>query len=656
VAGSPYTISAVLSPAGVLGNYTITYNTANFTITPKAASVTPDAKTKIYGDADPTLTGTLSGFLAGDSVTAAYSRISGETVAGSPYTISAVLSPAGVLGNYTITYNTANFTITPKAASVTPDAKTKVYGDADPTLTGTLSGFLAGDSVTAAYSRISGETVAGSPYTISAVLSPAGVLGNYTITYNTANFTITPLTITVTADAKTKVYGDADPTLTGTLSGFLAGDSVTAAYSRISGETVAGSPYTISAVLSPAGVLGNYTITYNTANFTITPLTITVTADAKTKVYGAADPALTYTLSPALVGSDTFTGALSRAAGENIGPYAISQDTLALSSNYTLNYVGANLTITPKALTVTANNRTKIYGATVTFAGTEFAAGGLVNGDTVTGVTLTSAGAAAGATVAGSPYAIMASAAAGTGLGNYTISYVDGALTLSPKALTVTANNRTKIYGATVTFAGTEFAAGGLVNGDTVTSVTLTSAGAAAGAAVASPPYFIVPSAATGTGLGNYTISYVSGSLTVSKASIGLSMSSSLSTVVHGREVTFTASVTGTGATGTVTFKDGETILGSSTLSNGTATYATSTLSAGTHSITAVYGGDGNFAGNTSSDVPLTVKTPSGVNWALIGAIIAAVVLFGLFFFLLFMRRKKKPNQPQVPTPTPSRT
>jgi len=120
--------------------------------------------------------------------------------------------------------------------------------------------------------------------------------------------------------------------------------------------------------------------------------------------------------------------------------------------------------------------------------------------------------------------------------------------------------------------------------------------------------------------------------------------------------VTFTATVTGTGATGTVTFKDGETVLGSSTLTNGTATYATSTLSAGTHSITAVYGGDPNFAGNTSSPVPLTVKTPSGVNWGLIAGIIAAVVLIGLLLFLLFRRRKKKPNQPQVPTPTPSRT
>ena len=95
-----------------------------------------------------------------------------------------------MLGNYDITYNTANFTITRKAASVTPDATTKVFGAADPALTGTLSGFLAGDGVTATYTRTAGETIAGSPYTISATLAPVGVLGNYTITYNTANFTI----------------------------------------------------------------------------------------------------------------------------------------------------------------------------------------------------------------------------------------------------------------------------------------------------------------------------------------------------------------------------------------------------------------------------------------------------------------------------------
>src|SRR5439155_1068961 len=105
-----------------------------------------------------------------DGVTATYSRTTGETVAGS-YTISATLAPAAVLGNYNITYNTAGFVINKRAASVTPAAASKTYGAADPALTGSLVGFVAGDNVTATYSRTAGETVGASPYTISATLS-----------------------------------------------------------------------------------------------------------------------------------------------------------------------------------------------------------------------------------------------------------------------------------------------------------------------------------------------------------------------------------------------------------------------------------------------------------------------------------------------------
>src|SRR5208283_2985564 len=133
----------------------------------------------------------------------------------------------------------------------------------------------------------------------------------------------------------------------------------------------------------------------------------------------------------------------------------------------------------------------KVYGQTITFAGTEFTSSNLLNGDAVGSVTLTSAGAAATAGVAGSPYAINATNASGSGLGNYTISYQPGVLMVNPAALTVTAGNTNKVYGQTITFAGTEFTSSNLLNGDAVGSVTLTSAGAAATAGVAGSPYAI---------------------------------------------------------------------------------------------------------------------------------------------------------------------
>ncbi len=236
-----------------------------------------------------------------------------------------------------------------KAASVTPNSASKTYGGSEPTLTGTLTGFIEADGVEATYSRTIGETVLGSPYTISAELvATTGDLNNYAITYNTAEFTINPKAASVTVNAASKIYGEDDPTFGGTLDGFLVADNVSATYARESGETVAGSPYEISATLVAAeGVLSNYTVTNTPADFTINLRPITVTADDKSKVVGANDPALTYTVtSGSLADGDAFTGELERDEGETIGTYPIRQGTLALNANYDLTFTNGTFTIT----------------------------------------------------------------------------------------------------------------------------------------------------------------------------------------------------------------------------------------------------------------------------------------------------------------------
>src|SRR5262249_1872589 len=77
-----------------------------------------------------------------------------------------------------------------------------------------------------------------------------------------------------------------------------------------------------------------------------------------------------------------------------------------------------------------AKDAAKLFGTTLSFAGTEFTSSGLKGSDKATGVTLTSDGAAANAAVGS--YAIVASNATGTGLSNYNITYVNGTLTVSP--------------------------------------------------------------------------------------------------------------------------------------------------------------------------------------------------------------------------------
>ena len=95
---------------------------------------------------------------------------------------------------------------------------------------------------------------------------------------------------------------------------------------------------------------------------TVNKVAITVTADAKSKKIGSADPELTYTYTGNLVGNDAFTGKLSRKAGEKVGKYDILQGTLALSANYMITYNKAVFEIfdkTPQNITVS-----KITGKT----------------------------------------------------------------------------------------------------------------------------------------------------------------------------------------------------------------------------------------------------------------------------------------------------
>lgn len=242
-------------------NHEPSLGSTDISITGKPASVTPDAASKTYGETDPAFSGTLTGFLPAEGISAIYSRTGGNTVSGSPYTISATLSPAEKLGNYNITYNTANFTINPKAASVTPNPASKVYGTGDPAFTGTLAGFLGADNVTAVYARTTGETVPGSPYTISATLSPAGVLGNYSITYNTAAFTITKATATVTLGNLSHVYDGTPKSASATTT--PPGLTVTFTYNGDSTAPTAVGSYTVVGTINNANYEGSNSGTMN---------------------------------------------------------------------------------------------------------------------------------------------------------------------------------------------------------------------------------------------------------------------------------------------------------------------------------------------------------------------------------------------------------
>lgn len=251
---------------------------------------------------------------------------------------------------------------------------------------------------------------------------------------------------------------------------------------------------------------------------------VNVNGDHLKKVYGSDDPTLSYSYSGLLAG-DSITGAVTRDAGQDVGDYAITRGTLnAVSSQgldkYVINYVNGNLEITKADLIIKANDQTKTYGDNLTFDNaTDFTFAGLMGWDSINTVNLSSAGAAGTANV--NSYKINIGGAAGVGLKNYKITYVKGNLDVNPANLTITALDQSKTFTNQFVFTGNEFSYTGLVNGDTIDSVILSSAGSAAAAPVGS--YAITVGGASGARLGNYTINYVDGTMTVNMLPAGIS-------------------------------------------------------------------------------------------------------------------------------------
>jgi hypothetical protein len=417
--------------------------------------------------------------------------------------------------------------------------------------------------------------------------------------------TVSQKAATVTANDSSKVYGSTDPVLTGSTSGFVAADGVTVSFSRAAGETVAGGPYIISATLSPGGVLGNYTITYQTANFTITARPITVTADAQTKVYGATDPALTYEItSGTLVSGDRLSGALTRAAGEDVGAYPIEQGTLSVGMNYALRFIGNTLTITPATPAIDWP-----IPADITY-GTALGSTQLDAATSVAG-TFTYTPAAGTVLKAGAGQMLSVSFTPTDRTDHAPVTATARiSVTRATPALTVSAPGGT--YDGTPFPATVAIASGisGLNNTpaasleDTTPILTYYEGAGTSGTCLGSTPptsagtYAVV---ARFPGSTDYAPTQSAPVVfTIDRGVAALAVAVSPSSAVYGQSITFVATVAGASVpSGTVTFFDVATPLATVPLDgSGKVTLTTTGLAIGSHAITATYSGDSDFFGS----------------------------------------------------------
>ena len=250
------------------------------------------------------------------------------------------------------------------------------------------------------------------------------------------------------------------------------------------------------------------------------------------------------------------------------------------------------------ALTITAANTNKLYGAAVPALAATY--GGFVNGDSA--ASLTTAPTLATTATAAARSAAIRSPRAGPRAPTTPSLTSSGALSVNAAALTITAANTNKLYGAAVPALAATY--GGFVNGDSAAS--LTTAPTLATTATAASPVGSYPITASGAAGSNYTIAYTGGTLTIQTAAAVALVTSSSNPSLPGAKVTFTTALSAvapsTGVpTGTVQFLINGVAVGSpAPLSAGNASYATTALGHGTHSVWAQYAGDGNFTGATN--------------------------------------------------------
>ena len=513
-AGTGYEATASLTGEKA-GNYKLpTPATKTFDIAKKTVTVISGitAENKVY---DGTTTATLvcssaviDGKLKDDELTvaAATGTFADKNVGeGKVVTITEFTMGGTSGGNYKAadtgnqTSTTAN--ITQRVATLTWGTAAFTYNATAQAPTAIVSNAAEGDNVTVTVTGA--QTNVGENYTATAIaLSDA----NYKLPAEglTCTFTVAAATLTVEAMPQTKVYGDADPALTYSVSGFQGSETaiiMTGALARAEGNSVG--EYEIN-----KGTLGapNYTISFTGATFTITAATLAITADDKTKIYGAADPELTYTVA-GLKYEDTkesvLSGALARATGEQVGVYAINQGSLTSGDNYAISYTGANLTITKTGLTITANNNSITYGEAPAGSGVTYS--GFVEGDDESKLDVSTLDYDYSYTQfgdVGNDYTIMPK---GLTSDNYDITFVAGTLTVNPKEVGLTWSETTSF-----TYDGEEHAptatATRTVNGDKI-GVIVTGAQTNAQTNVEEEDYYkATASALTGNKAGNYKL------------------------------------------------------------------------------------------------------------------------------------------------------
>ena len=375
----------------------------------------------------------------------------------------------------------------------------------------------------------------------TATVNIEDIAGDDLIVSGSANFTINPAEVTLTANSGTEAYDGTEKTLSG-FTCSVDGLTFEGVSASGSGTEMGDYPVTFTGVTigTTKDTSGNYVV-MSTVNgtLTISRKQLTITADSETKVYdGTPLTKNSYTHTVLLTGDKiegvTVTGSQTNAgASDNVLSAAVIKNSNNddVTANYDITYTNGTLTVTPKPITVKADNKWKAYGEADPRL--TYTSGGLLNNDAITGTLSRVAGENVGT------YAITVGGL--TAGDNYEISFTGANLTIVKAELTVTANNHTITYGDAP--AGNGVTCEGFVGEETsaVLGGTLAYDFSYTQFGDVGNTYTIKPKGLTSS---NYKITFSTGKLTVSPKEVGLTWSETTSFPYDGSPHAPTATAT----------------------------------------------------------------------------------------------------------------
>ena len=406
VPGSPYPVTVTFT-----GNYPSQTSSTTDTVTPRPITQTVHNKTKVYLQPNPALDGTTNGLatqtgsivngVGTDRFLIGYSTSATDMSTVGTYPITATVTPQGSTNpaNYAVSNTPGTLTVTQAslgggggtgggspgggtggsgsgAAAPTAPAEMEVYGGV---YTGSVS-YSTGGGVPptgtftfSAGGRVICSTPVNGPTSTTCTVPQGSGLGvgtypvtvaysgdtNYVASSTSTTLAVTPAPLTITVDSKSRIYGAANPPLTGTVSGLVNGDTATTTISVVYTTTVtAATPvgvYPASITAAVAGsAAGNYTVAIMPGNFTV--------------VAAATTLHLTTSGTPAQVGTPvTFTAVISPVGTAAIpsGPVLFTADGASLG---TVNGdATGTATLTTSALAVGSHNIVATYTGTASF-------------------------------------------------------------------------------------------------------------------------------------------------------------------------------------------------------------------------------------------------------------------------------------------------